>query len=78
MLASQQRTNQTNRLLEWHDLFATFEVQTGVVCLLQTDGLDLGELGVQEAAARRGVLPDGEHPAAQAPDSAVLARRPAP
>jgi len=49
-----------------------------VVCLLQADGLDLGELGVQEAAARRGVLPDGEHPAAQAPDSAVLARLPAP
>lgn len=45
-------------------------------CLLQADGLDLGELGVQEAVTRRGVLPDGEHPAPEAPHADVLARRP--
>ena len=46
--------------------------------LLQAYGLDLGEVGVQEAVPRRGVLPDGEDPAPQAPHSRVRARRPAP
>jgi hypothetical protein len=48
------------------------------MCLLQAYGLDLGEVGVQEAVPRRGVLPDGEDPAPQAPHSGVRARRPAP
>jgi hypothetical protein len=45
-------------------------------CLLQADGLDLGELGVQETVPRRGVLPDGEDPAPETPHADVRARRP--
>jgi hypothetical protein len=42
--------------------------------LLQSDGLDLGELRLQEPVPRRGVLPDGEDPAPEAAHSSARAR----
>ena len=44
--------------------------------LLPPYGLDLGELGLHHRVSRGGVLPDGEHPAAQTAHTGERARRP--